>query len=95
MKKKKLTKKSLTKTKKKTLRNNLPHLESVKVLVLNRLPNLMKITGKGKTHESVEAIQSELNEYKEAVVFLKDKLHEVNILNVKLLYTNKLFKEYV
>ena len=50
--------------------------------------------GKGKTHESVEAIQSELNEYKEAVVFLKDKLHEVNILNAKLLYTNKLFKEY-
>ena len=26
--------------------------------------------------------------------FLKDKLHEVNILNAKLLYTNKLFKEY-
>jgi len=50
--------------------------------------------GKGKVHESVEAIQSELNEYKEAVVFLKDKLHEVNILNAKLLYTNKLFKEY-
>ena len=50
--------------------------------------------GKGKTHESVEAIQNELNEYKEAVVFLKDKLHEVNILNAKLLYTNKLFKEY-
>ena len=51
--------------------------------------------GKGKTHESVEAIQSELNEYKEAVVYLKDKLHEVNILNAKLLYTNKLFKEFV
>ena len=51
--------------------------------------------GKGKTHESVDAIQSELNEYKEAVVFLKDKLHEVNILNAKLLYTNKLFKEFV
>ena len=50
--------------------------------------------GKGKTHESVEAVQNELNEYKEAVVFLKDKLHEVNILNAKLLYTNKLFKEY-
>ena len=50
--------------------------------------------GKGKVHESVEAIQSELNEYKEAVSFLRDKLHEVNILNAKLLYTNKLFKEY-
>ena len=50
--------------------------------------------GKGKTHESVDAVQSELNEYKEAVVYLKDKLHEVNILNAKLLFTNKLFKEY-
>ena len=51
--------------------------------------------GKGKTHEQVEKLQGELNEYKEAVTFLRDKLHEVNILNAKLLYTNKLFKEYV
>ena len=51
--------------------------------------------GKGQVHESVEAIQNELNEYKEAVTYLRDKLHEVNILNAKLLYTNKLFKEYV
>jgi len=51
--------------------------------------------GKGKVHEEVNTLQSELNEYKEAVVFLKDKLHEVNILNAKLLYTNKLFKEFV
>ena len=26
---------------------------------------------------------------------MKDKLHEVNILNAKLLFTNKLFKEFV
>ena len=45
--------------------------------------------------ESVEAMQTELNEYKEAVTFLREKLHEVNILNAKLLYTNRLFKEYV
>jgi len=42
----------------------------------------------------MEAVQAELKEYKEAVVFLKDKLHEVNILNAKLLFTNRLFKEY-
>jgi len=41
-----------------------------------------------------ESLESELNEYKEAVKFLKDKLHEVNILNAKLLFTNKLFKEF-
>ena len=51
--------------------------------------------GKGKIKESIEKLQGELNEYKEAVSFLRDKLHEVNILNAKLLYTNKLFKEYV
>jgi hypothetical protein len=39
-------------------------------------------------------LESELKEYKDAVRFLKDKLHEVNILNAKLLFTNKLFKEY-
>jgi len=42
----------------------------------------------------VEALGEELKEYKSAVRFLKDKLHEVNILNAKLLFTNKLFKEF-
>ena len=51
--------------------------------------------GKGKVHEQVNTLQSELKEYKEAVTFLRDKLHEVNILNAKLLYTNRLFKEFV
>ena len=46
--------------------------------------------GKGEMHE----VKAELKEYKEAVKFLKNKLHEVNILNAKLLFTNKLFKEY-
>ena len=40
-------------------------------------------------------LRSELKEYKGAVKFLRDKLHEVNILNAKLLYTNRLFKEYL
>ena len=44
--------------------------------------------------EAVNGIKAELAEYKEAVEFLQDKLHEVNILNAKLLFTNKLFKEY-
>jgi hypothetical protein len=39
-------------------------------------------------------VSAELKEYKEAVSFLKNKLHEVNILNAKLLFTNKLFKEF-
>ena len=47
-----------------------------------------------EVHESVDDIHAELNEYKEAVTYLRDKLHEVNILNAKLLYTNRLFKEF-
>ena len=51
--------------------------------------------GGGKTGmKESSAIEAELKEYKEAVHFLKDKLHEVNILNAKLLFTNKLFKSY-
>ena len=46
-------------------------------------------------NEEFDKLSAELKEYKEAVTFLRDKLHEVNILNAKLLYTNKLFKEYV
>ena len=67
-----------------------------------------KGTGKGNTDRSsgignggssteetkLESVQSELKEYKEAVSFLKNKLHEVNILNAKLLFTNKLFRSY-
>ena len=49
--------------------------------------------GKGKI--KAESLQTELKEYKEAVTYLREKLHEVNILNAKLLYTNRLFKEYV
>ena len=50
--------------------------------------------GKGKTGMKESSLEAELKEYKEAVSFLKDKLHEVNILNAKLLFTNKLFKQY-
>ena len=48
--------------------------------------------GGGK--KGMTEVQAELKEYKEAVSFLKGKLHEVNILNAKLLFTNKLFKQY-
>ena len=52
--------------------------------------------GKGgqEKAKAFESLQAELAEHKEAVQYLKDKLHEVNILNAKLLYTNKLFKEF-
>jgi len=52
-------------------------------------------TGKSVEKVKMESVTAELAEYKEAVTYLKDKLHEVNILNAKLLFTNKLFKEFV
>jgi hypothetical protein len=39
-----------------------------------------------------ESVHAELAEYKQTVQYLKEKLSEVNLLNAKLLYTNKLFR---
>ena len=51
--------------------------------------------GKGNIGDNENAaLKKENHQYKEAVKFLKDKLHEVNILNAKLLFTNKLFKSF-
>ena len=37
-------------------------------------------------------LQGELDEYRKAVELLRGKLNEVNLLNAKLLFTNKLFR---
>lgn len=47
----------------------------------------------GYQEESVR-LRSELKEYRDAVLYLRSKLNEVNLLNAKLLYTNRLFKSY-
>ena len=44
--------------------------------------------------ESVEEVKSQLSEAMKTVEFLKTQLNEVNLLNAKLLYTNKLFKAH-
>jgi hypothetical protein len=44
--------------------------------------------------EVVESLQSELNEAMSTVQYLRDQLNEVNLLNAKLLYTNKLFNTF-
>jgi hypothetical protein len=41
-----------------------------------------------------ESLQSELNEAMSTVQYLRDQLNEVNLLNAKLLYTNKLFNTF-
>ena len=44
--------------------------------------------------EKVESLQSELDEHRNVVKYLRSKLNEVNLLNAKLLFTNKLFRSY-
>ena len=47
-----------------------------------------------KEEESVkESLQQQINERDEVIAYYKKQLHEVNLLNAKLLYTNKLFKQ--
>ena len=41
-----------------------------------------------------ESLQFELNEAMSTVQYLRDQLNEVNLLNAKLLYTNKLFNAF-
>lgn len=52
-------------------------------------------TREGKSSdEEVEKMKEELNEAFKVIDFQKGKLNEVNVLNSKLLYVNKLFKAY-
>ena len=44
--------------------------------------------------EEVEKLQGDLTEHRKVIKYLKSKLNEVNLLNAKLLFTNKLFKTY-
>jgi len=43
--------------------------------------------------EKVASLEKELAEYRQAVKLLRGKLHEVNLLNAKLLFTNKIFRK--
>jgi major membrane immunogen (membrane-anchored lipoprotein) len=60
-----------------------------------------KKAGKSKDDDDEEketvkeniSLKKELAEYRSAVVYLRDRINEVNLLNAKLLYTNKLFKQ--
>ena len=44
--------------------------------------------------EEVKKLSSDLTEHRKVIQYLKNKLNEVNLLNAKLLFTNKLFKTY-
>ena len=44
--------------------------------------------------DKVEELQAELKETRDVVQFMRDKLNEVNLLNAKLLFSNKLFRAF-
>ena len=44
--------------------------------------------------EQVKHLSSELSEHRKVVKYLRSKLNEVNLLNAKLLFTNKLFRAH-
>ena len=47
-----------------------------------------------KAEEQVSKLTSELDEHRKVVKYLRSKLNEVNLLNAKLLFTNKLFRAH-
>jgi hypothetical protein len=44
--------------------------------------------------EENDKLQAQLDEAVNAITYLRGQLNEINLLNAKLLYTNRLFKEY-
>ena len=44
--------------------------------------------------DEIAKLQGEVKEHREVVKFLRDKLNEVNLLNAKLLFSNKLFRAF-
>jgi hypothetical protein len=42
----------------------------------------------------LEEVKKSLEEHREVIVHLREKINEVNLLNAKLLYTNKLFRNH-
>ena len=47
-----------------------------------------------KENEELEEVKKSLEEHREVIVHLREKINEVNLLNAKLLYTNKLFRNH-
>lgn len=47
---------------------------------------------KSEMEEKIQTLMQENANYQKAVTYMREKLNEVNLLNAKLLYTNKLFK---
>ena len=47
-----------------------------------------------ETHDEVANLKNEIKEHRDVVKYLRAKLNEVNLLNAKLLFSNKLFRTF-
>jgi predicted RNase H-like nuclease (RuvC/YqgF family) len=47
-----------------------------------------------ETVDEVAGLRQELQEHVKVIEYLREQINEINLLNAKLLYTNKLFKQY-
>ena len=47
-----------------------------------------------ETKDEVATLQAEVKEHRDVVKYLREKLNEVNLLNAKLLFSNKLFRAF-
>ena len=74
------------------------HTESVdEDIDLDEVLKALSEEDEEETEESVDEVsklESELAEHRDVVQMLRSKLNEVNLLNSKLLFTNKLFRAY-
>ena len=66
---------------------------------LNELINELKAeyteaTTSSNVDEELAEVKKNLEEHRDVIKFLRSKLNEVNLLNAKLLFTNKLFKNH-
>ena len=68
--------------------------EEMEESIINEEEEEEKVDEKIEDEKVDEALQAELNEAMSTVQYLRDQLNEVNLLNAKLLYTNKLFNSF-
>ena len=68
--------------------------EEIEESIINEEEKEEKVDEKIEDEKVDESLQSELNEAMSTVQYLRDQLNEVNLLNAKLLYTNKLFNSF-
>ena len=62
--------------------------------VLKALSEEDEVEEKKESTDEVSKLESELAEHRDVVKYLRTKLNEVNLLNAKLLFTNKLFRAF-